>query len=93
VTIEDMLMTYNDDELRAELERREVARKQRKPQIKPLDDIDWEELHSYLDRTIDFVDKNNVLIKDVEHVVFEIAMSTVYDEDDLWPWWNKKVDS
>ena len=93
MTIEDMLRTYDDDELRAELERREVARKQRKPQIRPLDDIDWEELHSYLDRTIDFVDKNNnASIKDVEHVVFEIAMSTVYDED-LWPWWNKKVDS
>ena len=91
MTIEDMLRTYDDDELRAELERRE-RRRLALPRAKADNDINWSNLLECLNEGLEHLERNGYHGKDFEHYVFECAIETVYGRD-VWKWWNERLDS
>lgn len=81
------LEKYTDEELRAEMDRREKE-KDKKPE--PKEEIDWSKLIECVKEGVTILDEEGYEQNDFEHYVFEAAMTAVYG-DEIWDWWNKKL--
>jgi hypothetical protein len=85
----DVIQSFTDDDLKAELERRE---RERAAGAKPreLELQTWGEVQKMCLDYIDEIDKNGWVDDDLEHYIFEGAMSATFGPD-VWGWINKKL--
>jgi hypothetical protein len=80
-----LLKHLSDEELRAELERREQEA-QKAPT--PLANPDWEKLKQWVVENVEEAAKPDGYVKDFSEYAFEQVMKTVYGPN-FFDWWNE----
>ncbi len=78
------LMEATDDELRAEIERRDLAQKQIVPP-RPVANPDFSALRSMIIDIVEDTCRDHCWPKDSKQYIYELAMKTVYGQT-FWEW-------
>ena len=82
------LQCYDEEALRAELERREREKKARAiPQ--PLASPDWARVTEYCHSYVDQKAKQGWVNDDLKQYIFEAALEAVFGKN-VWPWINAR---
>ena len=80
------LSNFTDEQLQAELARREEAKKQREIP-KPRSNVNFSKLQKLIEDEV-ACRANGVGSEDFKQWIFEEAMNSVYGPS-IWEWWNK----
>ena len=79
-----LLKSLSDEELRAELARRE---KEAQTAPEPLKSPNWDKLKAFVVENVEELAKPDGYVKDFEQYLFEQVMITIYGPD-FFNWWN-----